>query len=547
MGKRIKMYNPKTGKSKNGFIGFTWPILFLAWIPMFARGDIRSGLELIAVQLGCLAIQSCGFQSFYLIFIVIQVMVSISYNNYYTKRLIGKGFLFNDTDVLNGIGAKTVGISVKNCVFYQNGTSNLDDNSDDIDGRQCSDMNKLEDENVDKMKKYSTRNLDDNSDDIDGIQCSDMNKPEDENVDKQILSLAVRQTSKFSSSEIQKYRTGNLDDNLDDIGSRYCSDMNKPEDKNIDKPILSLAVRKISKPSSSEIQKYGAILFLIIAIVVGCAEYSYTPDSLFNKFGAPVIDWIRAGWANLFGSQPSNSVKDIRRISLAPTLIPTLFSFIYIMSMTIRVKSEIIFCKENKTVGYYISEWIMLILAVLVAAMICSIFVSSDEGNLFSFSGITGITGTHLMLAAVIFSFVGIRSLAGFVWIALILLGISRAVDIDRAMGIFGVIFVICSIMGLSLQFIRLYAGQFGAMIKSDFMGARTIISGDVAEAKNVAGAIAKQAVNIGMTYVNPEIEIAHNAIGCKQRKKNSPEEKVVDLSDYKNRNNRKRLIHKRK
>lgn len=463
---------------------------------MFARGDIRSGLELIAVQLGCLAIQSCGFQSFYLIFIVIQVMVSISYNIYYTKGLIRKGFLFNDTDVLNGIGAKTVGISVKNCVFYQNGTSNIDDNSDDIDGRQCSDMNKLEDENVDKMKKYSTRNLDDNS---------------------------------------------------DDIGSRHCSDINNFEDENVDKPISSLAVRKISKLSSSEIQKYGAILFLIIAIVVGCAEYSYTPDSLFNKFGAPVIDWIRAGWANLFGSQPSNSVKDIRRISLAPTLIPTLFSFIYIMSMTIRVKSEIIFCKENKTVGYYISEWIMLILAVLVAAMICSIFVSSDEGNLFSFSGITGITGTHLMLAAVIFSFVGIRSLAGFVWIALILLGISRAVDIDRAMGIFGVIFVICSIMGLSLQFIRLYAGQFGAMIKSDFMGARTIISGDVAEAKNVAGAIAKQAVNIGMTYVNPEIEIAHNAIGCKQRKKNSPEEKVVDLSDYKNRNNRKRLIHKRK
>lgn len=497
MEKRIKMYNPKTGKSKNGFIGFSWPILFLAWIPMFARGDIRSGLELIAVQLGCLAIQSCGFQSFYLIFIVIQVMVSISYNIYYTKGLIRKGFLFNDTDVLNGIGAKTVGISVKNCVFYQNGTSNLDDNSDDIDGRQCSDMNKLEDENVDKMKKYSTRNLDDNS---------------------------------------------------DDIGSRHCSDINNFEDENVDKPISSLAVRKISKLSSSEIQKYGAIFFLIIAIVVGCAEYSYTPDSLFNKFGAPVVDGIRAGFANFFGSQPpSNSVKDIRRISLAPTLIPTLFSFIYIMSMTIRVKSEIIFCKENKTVGYYISEWIMLILAVLVAAMICSIFVSSDEGNLFSFSGITGITGTHLMLAAVIFSFVGIRSLAGFVWIALILLGISRAVDIDRAMGIFGVIFVICSIMGLSLQFIRLYAGQFGAMIKSDFMGARTIISGDVAEAKNVAGAIAKQAVNIGMTYVNPEIAIAHNAIGCKQRKKNSPEEKVVDLSDYKNRNNRKRLIHKRK
>lgn len=54
MAKRIKMYNPKTDKSKNGFIGFSWPTLFLAWIPMFARGDIKTGLELLGVQLGCL-------------------------------------------------------------------------------------------------------------------------------------------------------------------------------------------------------------------------------------------------------------------------------------------------------------------------------------------------------------------------------------------------------------------------------------------------------------------------------------------------------------
>ena len=436
MGKRIKMYNPKTGKSKNGFIGFSWPTLFLAWIPMFARGDIRSGLELIAVQLGCLAIQSCGFQSFYWIFIFIQVVISIVYNNYYTKRLIGKGFLFNDTDELNEIGANSVGIFVENCVFRQNGTSNLDDNSNDIDSRQCSDMNKPEDENVDKMKKYSTRNLDDNS---------------------------------------------------DDIGSRHCSDINNFEDENVDKPISSLAVRKISKLSSSEIQKYGAIFFLTISIVLGYGEYSY----------------ISPGF-----------VRDSEiKVSLSPTFISTLFSFIYIMTMTIRVKSEIIFCRENKTLGYYLSEWILLVLSVLVTAMFFSIFISSSDPDFLSFANIFGITGAHWLLAAVIFSFVGIRSLAGFVWIALILTGISNAIDVDKAMGLFGTIFAVCSIMGLSLQFIRLYAGQFGAMIKSDFMGARAIISGDVAEAKNTAGVTAKQAVNIGMTYVNHGIGMRRSAI----------------------------------
>ena len=340
MEKRIKMYNPKTGKSKNGFIGFSWPILFLAWIPMFARGDIRSGLELIAVQLGCLYFLSCGFKSFYLIFIVIQGMVSISYNIYYTKGLIRKGFLFNDTDVLNGIGAKTVGISVKNCVFYQNGTSNLDDNSDDI-------------------------------------------------------------------------------------GSRHCSDINNFEDEYVDKPISSLAVRKISKLSSSEIQKYGAIFFLTISAVLGYVEYSYT-DTIFYV------------------------VEIEKKLSLEPTLITTLFSFIYIMTMTIRVKSEIIFCKENRTVGYYISEWILLVLSVLVTAMFFSIFTNSCESDVLSFADIHGITGKHLLLAAVMFSFVGARSLAGFIWIAVIFVGISNAIDADKAMGIFGVIFAICSILGLS-------------------------------------------------------------------------------------------------
>ena len=437
MAKRIKMYNPKTDKSKNGFIGFSWPTLFLAWIPMFARGDIKTGLELLGVQLGCLFFFSFTDLKFFLgVLIVIQIMMSISYNIFYTKKLLREGFLFNDTDELNKIGANAVGISVENCVFQKNGTSNLDGNSG-----------------------YA--------------------------------------------------------------GSKHCLDMDKPEDKNIDKSILSLFVKKNSKLSSSEIQKYGAIFFLTISIVLGYGEYSY----------------ISPGF-----------VRDSEiKVSLSPTFISTLFSFIYIMTMTIRVKSEIIFCRENKTLGYYLSEWILLVLSVLVTAMFFSIFISSYDPDFLSFANIFGITGAHWLLAAVIFSFVGIRSLAGFVWIALILTGISNAIDVDKAMGLFGTIFAVCSIMGLSLQFIRLYAGQFGAMIKSDFMGARAIISGDVAEAKNTAGVTAKQAVNIGMTYVNHGIGMRRSAISYKRKNENVPEEKVIDLSDCKNRNNMKRLIHKRK
>lgn len=86
--------------------------------------------------------------------------------------------------------------------------------------------------------------------------------------------------------------------------------------------------------------------------------------------------------------------------------------------------------------------------------------------------------------AAVAFSFVGIRSLAGFAWIVLIFIGITRAVDIDNAMGTAGTLFSVCSLMGLTLQAIRLYFGKLGEMIHSDFMGAKDVIHGDVVETK---------------------------------------------------------------
>ena len=76
------------------------------------------------------------------------------------------------------------------------------------------------------------------------------------------------------------------------------------------------------------------------------------------------------------------------------------------MVMTIRSKSEIIFCTKNKSVSYYVSEWILLIMTVLVTAMAWSVFISSKQDVFFN------ITGTHLMLGAIAFSFVGIRSLA---------------------------------------------------------------------------------------------------------------------------------------
>lgn len=224
----------------------------------------------------------------------------------------------------------------------------------------------------------------------------------------------------------------------------------------------------------SPMAKYGSAIFLSIAIIVGSQSYEIVKETWFGLSS------------------------EMKTYSLAPGLLSTLFSGLYIMIMNIRVRSEIIFCEGNKNIIYYITEWGLLILSIIVTAMVWSIFISSDEKI------ILGMTGMHLLLAAVAFSFVGIRSLAGFAWIVLIFIGITRAVDIDNAMGIAGIFFSICSLMGLTLQAIRLYSGKLGEMIHSDFMGAKDVIHGDVVETKKTTENIVNESVKIGRSSVSP-------------------------------------------
>ena len=455
MAKRIKMYNPKTGKVKNGFIGFDWETLLLAWIPMFVRGDIKSGIILLVIQLIFLSIQLDGARSFYWLFIFIQIGVSIIYNAYYTSKLVKKGFVFNDTDELNKAGAKAVGMQLESCVFTQSKLINITNNSGG-----------LRKKSVDK----------------------DYHLTENESVAEYIDSSMV------------------------------CLDIEKRREKKI---------------LSSDISKYGSAFFLTIAIIVGCGKYSFMPDSLMN-IGIGALNTV-ARWFNA-----PEILKQEEQISIFPDLISTLFSFIYIMVMTIRSKSEIIFCTKNKSVSYYVSEWILLIMTVLVTAMAWSVFISSKQDVFFN------ITGTHLMLGAIAFSFVGIRSLAGFIWIALICVGISHAMDVEKAMKIYGTIFAICSVMGLSLQLIRLYSDQFGEMIKSDFMGARTIISGDVAAATKNTKNITKEVANIGMTYAKPVAQRIVNAKIIKRKVKAYSKKSGVEFISQVSRDKNKRTISRR-
>jgi hypothetical protein len=92
MATAIQMRHPKTGITKNGYIGFSYSYFFLGifslgWtVPLF-RGDL-------IISLVCLI-----FHFFTLpLWMVTALLFGLFFNKFYTLRLIEEGYIFADPD-----------------------------------------------------------------------------------------------------------------------------------------------------------------------------------------------------------------------------------------------------------------------------------------------------------------------------------------------------------------------------------------------------------------------------------------------------------------
>ena len=106
MATKIKMKQKDTGLTKDGFVGYSWTTLFFGSFPALFRGDYITfiGVFVVLVILGVL---SLGIGTF-----LAMIVWSFIYNKYYTRKLIEKGYQFNDTPELNKVGEHALGISV---------------------------------------------------------------------------------------------------------------------------------------------------------------------------------------------------------------------------------------------------------------------------------------------------------------------------------------------------------------------------------------------------------------------------------------------------
>ena len=169
--------------------------------------------------------------------------------------------------------------------------------------------------------------------------------------------------------------------------------------------------------------------------------------------------------------------------SIAPSFVSVLAGILLYLSIVVRGRVKI-FSNAYETV--------VVVLNILFCASFLEIFFPKEPW----FIPFINISSQSFLLAAIVLSWIGMRTLAGFIWIGLFLLALSRIVGLNMAMGNAGVVYIISAFVSIGLQLkdhVHLLSD-----FKNDFIGGSSRIAEDaklsISEAKKAAKKVASMA-----------------------------------------------------
>jgi hypothetical protein len=97
MAKQVQLLHPQSGLMKTGYYGFSWTYLFFGWfVPVF-RGELTIALLHLVITI--------------VTFGLWQIIIAFLYNKQYMTRMLEKGYVLNDTEVVNDAARRKLGIA----------------------------------------------------------------------------------------------------------------------------------------------------------------------------------------------------------------------------------------------------------------------------------------------------------------------------------------------------------------------------------------------------------------------------------------------------
>lgn len=213
--------------------------------------------------------------------------------------------------------------------------------------------------------------------------------------------------------------------------------------------------------------KFGLIVAATLtAIAIACGDYSVTVEKFWGLKKATTT------------------------VTLAPTLISTLTAVFVILPVMIR-------CTRHA-----MSSLSGIVLFLLNTAL-CATFVSLFFGNGVWNIPFINMNSQTFMIICILFSWLGMRVVAGFMWVFLFFISMTRLVTIDQAMGGLGSIYILCAAASIFIQL-----GDMGrdvlSSLKSDFAGISDTVRKDVLAASDAAAHAARTVAAHGLPGAHP-------------------------------------------
>lgn len=165
-----------------------------------------------------------------------------------------------------------------------------------------------------------------------------------------------------------------------------------------------------------------AVILLVIPIIISFTNISGTVTKRF-------LFW---SWNEEFMT------------NITPSLMSTLFAILLLLAVILRNNPRNMFSKP--------SRFVLLAEDVLFISSFLNILCNKEP---LPIPGIN-LSCQSLLVAAVVFSWVGIKEVAGIVWAAVLIFGVTRLCSIDSVMGFTGSLYLLCAFLSGVLQWLEL-------------------------------------------------------------------------------------------
>lgn len=253
--------------------------------------------------------------------------------------------------------------------------------------------------------------------------------------------------------------------------------------------LIFLRLNKIGEPLFFV---YNIFLDLILYIYF-IFRFNFGPEKTRKEFFSAKTVSIILILVSVLISLRSYSVKiskNLGPISWEETFVESIKPSLRSVLCAILLFSSVLVRYGTKNLKGF-SSYVLLVLDILFISSFFNILCNNEAWPI----PFLVIDNQTFLILAIIFSWIGISAVSGFIWLAIFVMGILRMAKIENLMGFSSVAYLICAFVSLILQ-LKVFNLQF-SFVKEFFASSSKRIKNDLSSSANLIGKSSSYVPNV--------------------------------------------------